>query len=86
MDYPSSQTNHRFDKNLPQPKYGCFFSGRFHMLSHISYSAIRVYFQVINKDSVCLCLSDTSLLPLIAAKAGAKKVSFIPQHIEGKLM
>lgn len=31
-------------------------------------------FQVLNEDSVCLCISDTSLLPLLAAKAGAKQV------------
>ncbi len=34
-----------------------------------------IYFQVITKDSVCLCISDGSLLPLMAAKLGAKKVN-----------
>lgn len=31
--------------------------------------------QVINKDTVCLSIGDGSLIPLIAAKLGAKKVS-----------
>ncbi|ESO03732.1 hypothetical protein HELRODRAFT_100002 [Helobdella robusta] len=35
---------------------------------------IRALKKVINEDSVCFCTSDDSLLPLIAAKLGAKKV------------
>lgn len=33
------------------------------------------YLQAITPSSVCLCVSDGSLLPLMAAKLGAKKVS-----------
>ena len=36
-------------------------------------------FQVITPDSVCLSISDGSMLPLMAAQLGAKKVSTLEQ-------
>lgn len=46
-------------------------------------------FQIITNDSVCLSVSDGSMLPLIAARLGAKQVkqsnSYFQLHVENSL-